>query len=147
MKKNHLYEINPLNNTAIISKRLYEQANQLGDEYRLLQKLRDQGFTLMLEQRSPRKTPKSEKEKRRISYKMMQKYIKLLDDSEDMLAAFEKVKQLAKSKPQSYDYVLNWFYHEFPHYNDFPSFDANWNVVHDPNPMPLKLENVIWRSR
>ena len=123
MKKNHLYEINPLNNTAIISKRLYEQANQLGDEYRLLQKLRDQGFTLMLEQRSPRKTPKSEKEKRRISYKMMQKYIKLLDDS--------------------YDYVLNWFYHEFPHYNDFPSFDANWNVVHDPNPMPLKLENVI----
>ena len=95
MKKGRNYEINHLDNTVVVTKRFYDEATQLGDARDLLEELKSKGYRLVVEQRAERKSPKTAKEKRRITYKMMETYISLLEDSEDTLKAFAKVKKLS----------------------------------------------------
>lgn len=139
MKKGRNYEINHLDNTVVVTKRFYDEATQLGEARDLLEELKSKGYRLVVEQRAERKSPKTAKEKRRITYKMMETYISLLEDSEDMLKGFTKVKKLSHSKRHPYEYVLKWFHKEFPRYEDYPTFDDNWNVIHDPNPVATAL--------
>ena len=99
MKKGRNYEINHLDNTVVVTKRFYDEATQLGEARDLLEELKTKGYKLVVEQRAERKSPKTAKEKRRITYKMMETYIILLEDSEDMLKASQRLKRCPTPSP------------------------------------------------
>lgn len=137
MKQNRQYEINHINNTVTVTKSFMDAASQLDkDEFKLVQRFKEMGLTIHIKQRAPRKSPKTAKEIR-ITYDMMTKYIACLEDSEEMQKLFDATRQLSKSKPNPYRYMVKWFTEEFPQYGQLPEYDDNNRVVHNPNKIRL----------
>ena len=66
--------------------------------------------------------------------KMMEDYITMLDDAEEMMKTFESIRESSKSRKDRTQYVNNWFRATFPRYDEVPEFDEDYRIVHNPNP-------------
>lgn len=136
MKRTHTYEVNHLNKTVIVTRSFLDEASQLGtNAAQLMTQFIDNGFTVTVYQRTTRKSTKDEVTGALplLTYRMMESYIAMLDDADEMLAAFKAVRETAKNRPDRSRYVNKWFRNEFPNYDAVPEFDENYRVVHNPN--------------
>lgn len=80
----------------------------------------------------------SKKKQPKLTYAKMEKYIACLRDADTYLEIFEKVKQFAKSQPNPYLTVSNWFRESFPDYGCQPDFDANGFPIVEANCVSLE---------
>ena len=64
-----------------------------------------------------------------VSYDHMEKYIKLLPDSEKLLLQFQLVKDYAKAHNYAASIVFKWFNETFPDYHKAPKIDKGGNLV------------------
>ena len=133
MKRNHTYEIDPLKQTVTVTRKFLENASQLGKEYDLLQRFEKMGLKISVYQRAKNKT-KDDTKPAMLTYKMMEDYISMLDDAEEMLQIFETMKASVKKNPKRMQRVNEWFRDEFPNYDNIPEFDDDFHIVHNPNP-------------
>lgn len=137
MKKNQNYFINHITNTVTVTKKFLNDAALIENEkeFGLMQKFKSMGFKIEVEQRKPRESAKTEKERnRQITYQMMAGYISHTENAEELLEEFEIMKQLAKeSNPRrAHSLVLEWFHENCPDYGNVPEFDENLKVVLKP---------------
>ena len=91
------------------------------------------GLRVLVENRKRHPKPKAGKLPL-LTYKMMQDYIAMLDDAEDMQKEFESVRESSKSRTDRTQYVNSWFRATFPRYDAVPEFDEDYRIVHNPNP-------------
>lgn len=142
MKYAHAYEVNHLTKTVVVTRRFYDEATQVGtDAYHLMEVFDKSGFAISIYQRAPRtrKTnkPADSSKVPLLTYRMMESYIAMLDDADEMLDVFKSVREAAKSRHDRARYVNNWFRKEFPNYDAVPEFDDNYRIVHNPNPIAV----------
>lgn len=79
--------------------------------------------------RSPRKMKKSKNIKKFVSYDKMEKYISLLDNSDELLCQYQIVKDFAACRRNSASIVFKWFNESFPDYRNDPKTDKNGKLV------------------
>lgn len=58
-----------------------------------------------------------------LTYKKMENYINLYENSEELLERFRIVKALSQIQTNPYLYVFNWFVNQFPNYKEMPEFN------------------------
>ena len=134
MKRTRVYEVNYLNKTVTVSRKFIDAATQINsDEFDLLTRFSDMGLRVLVENRKRHPKPKAGKLPL-LTYKMMQDYIAMLDDAEDMQKEFESVRESSKSRKDRTQYVNAWFRATFPRYDAVPEFDEDYRIVHNPNP-------------
>ena len=134
MKRSRNYEVNFLSKTVTVSRKFMDAATQINsDEFDLLTQFSDMGIRVLVEGRKRRSKPKDDKLPL-LTYKMMQDYIAMLDDTEDMQKEFESIRESAKSRKDRTQYVNTWFRATFPRYDEVPEFDEDYRIVHNPNP-------------
>ena len=57
-----------------------------------------------------------------LTFEKMEKYIRLYDNSDELLLAFSTVKAIGDLQPNKYEYVYKWFISQVPNYTDLPEF-------------------------
>lgn len=136
MKKNQNYFINHITNTVTVTKKFFNDAALIENEaFELMQKFKNMGLKIEVEQRKPRESKATAKElKRHITYQMMAGYISYTENAEALMEEFEIMKELAKeSNPRrAHAMVLEWFHENCPDYGKIPEFDENLKVVIKP---------------
>ena len=136
MKKNQNYFINHITNTVTVTKKFFNDAALIENEaFELMQKFKNMGLKIEVEQRKPRESKATAKElKRHITYQMMAGYISHTENAEELMEEFEIMKELAKeSNPRrAHAMVLEWFHENCPDYGKIPEFDENLKVVLKP---------------
>ena len=138
MKRSHAYEVNHLTKTVVVTRRFFDEATQVGtDAYRLMETFDQNGFNITIYQRAPRtRKPHKPADPNKVpllTYRMMETYIAMLDDADDMMDEFQSVRGAAKNRKDRARYVNNWFRKEFPNYDAIPEFDPELRIVHNPN--------------
>ena len=134
MKRSRNYEINYLNKVVTVSRKFMDAATQINsNEFDLLTQFSDMGLRVLVEGRKRRPKPKDGKLPL-LTFKMMEDYIAMLDDAEDMQKEFESIRESSKSRKGRTQYVNNWFRAIFPRYDEVPEFDEDYRIVHNPNP-------------
>ncbi len=134
MKRTRNYEVNYLDKTVTVSRKFMDAATQVNsDEFDLLTRFSDMGLRVLVQGRKRRPKPKDGKLPL-LTYKMMQDYIFMLDDAEDMQKEFDSIRESAKSRKDRAQYVNKWFRAAFPRYDEIPEFDEDYHVIHNPNP-------------
>lgn len=59
-----------------------------------------------------------------LTYPKMEKYIRLHENSGELLRMFETVKDIATTQKNPYLYTKTWFFQQFPNFYDMPVFDG-----------------------
>ncbi len=70
---------------------------------------------------------KTTRKTKRLTYKNMETYMKCFDNSKELLARFDLVKQQSAPLASPYKYVRDWFELQFPNYKDAPVFQEDDN--------------------
>ena len=134
MKRSRMYEVNYLNKTVTVTHKFMDAATQIDSgEFGLLTQFSNMGLRVLVEGR--KRHPKTKNGKLPLlTFKMMQDYIAMLDDAEDMQKEFESIRESSKSRKDRTQYVNAWFRATFPRYDEVPEFDEDYRIVHNPNP-------------
>jgi len=120
------YEINFVTNTITVTAAFRKAAGQIGSpEFSVMLQLRGMNMDIVEKTVPKRKNTQ-------ITYKMMEKYIELLDEAEQYKAEFAAVKKESKSHKGQYNYVAGWFKERFPSYGKQPERDRNFKIVNVP---------------
>ena len=113
--------INHTNKTITVSDKFFRAASDpFSNEAADIMLLREKfpGYEIITRtHRSPRKTEKSKNIKKFVSYDHMEKYIKLLPDSEKLLDQLKTVKAYADAHNYAASIVFKWFNDSFPDYH------------------------------
>ena len=124
---------NHTNKTITVTDKFMKEAvKPFTNEFNDLMKLRElcPGYEIITRShRSPRKTEKSKGIPKFVSYDHMEKYIKLLPDSEKLLAELKLVKNYAKAHNYAASIVFKWFNDKFPDYRKPPRLDENGKLI------------------
>lgn len=125
--------INHINKTIIVSDLFYkEAAKPFTNEFYDLMKLREvlpDYEVITRSHRKPRPPKEPEKVRKFVSYEKMEKYIKLLDDADELMKEFKLVKAFAKTRRNSASIVFKWFNDKFPDYRKPPRLDENGKLI------------------
>ena len=120
---------NHTNKTITVSAKFFRAAKDpTTNEFSDLMMMREicPGYEIITRtHRSPRKTEKSKNIKKFVSYDKMEKYIKLLPDSEKLLDQLKTVKAYADAHNYAASIVFNWFNETFPDHRYAPKIDDN----------------------
>lgn len=121
-----------------INKSFNERANNpMSEEYKLLKEVRNDNpsFKVVYREGKERTSPY-----KNLKYANMDKYIKVYENSDELLEMFEKVKELSKSQPNPYNFVKGWFKEQFPNYKKIPQFNKDGKLY--AFPIPPKAEEA-----
>lgn len=55
-----------------------------------------------------------------MTYSKMEKYIRLFENSDEILETFQLVKEVAKLQSNKRGFVYRWFVAQFPNYDEIP---------------------------
>lgn len=88
--------------------------------------------------RKPRTTPKTQNIPKFVSYEKIEAYLRLLPDSEKLLANFEAVRAYAACHRNSASIVFKWFNESFPDYRKAPQLDENGKLIAAVNVISLE---------
>ena len=70
--------------------------------------------------------------KKRLTYEMMEAFIRIMPDAEENFAAYTRVRKMSVAYKSPYKFVEDWFAKQFPYYGEFfveENGEAKWNVV------------------
>ena len=120
------YKIDFAANKIVVTEKFMECAGQLGSpEFMQMLELRKLDMMIEVQKTKPRTKPEFQ-----LTYKKMEKYIRMTEDAEELMAEFEHVQETAKSQNNPYAYVQKWFRNRFPNFAKVPEFtNANKVVV------------------
>ena len=125
--------VNHRNHTITVSDKFFTEASKpFTNEFNDLQLLREAlpGYEIITRShRKPRRTENTPRIPKFVSYDHMEKYIKLLPDSEKLLAELKLVKNYAKAHNYAASIVFKWFNEKFPDYHKKPKIDENGKLV------------------
>ena len=125
--------INHTKKAIIVSdKFLHEAANPFSNEAADIMLLREKfpGYEITTRShRKPRTTEKTQNIKKFVPYDKMEKYISLLDNSDELLRQYQIVKDFAACRRNSASIVFKWFNESFPDYRKDPKIDENGKLV------------------
>lgn len=134
MKRTHSYEINMLQKTVTVTRKFMENATQLNsNEFELLSRFEEMGLKIIVQNR--KKAKMLEGKLPLLTYQMMEAYIAMLDDAEEMMQEFKALKTASAKRPDRVVHVNKWFRSQFPNYDAVPEFDNEFRIVHNPNPI------------
>lgn len=114
------YKMNFATRTLTITKAFAEKAMLKNtEEANLIKNLRTLVPDLKIAYRTHvTKKPSSHKG---LSYPKMEDYIKHHENAEEIMVAFNSVKEIAKVQLSPYNYVCKWFLTQFPNYREIPT--------------------------
>lgn len=137
------YKMNFQKKTLVITKEFAARAlnSPNSEEAMIMAQCRNLCPDLKIEYRT-RKASSTPNKMKGMTYKKMEEYIMLYDNSEELLNAFHLVKKLSMIQSNKYQYVYSWFTKQFPNYNDLPSFTNGklYAAVYDPSKSDETLE-------
>ena len=112
------YKINYSTNTISMNYKFAKSAQDFGSpEYQLLKALKSD-FPMMTTIVKAGRTIDTKRLKKRLTYSHIIKHISVYANSDELLANFETAKQLSQPLASPYKYVCDWFYNQFPDYDD-----------------------------
>ena len=112
------YTINYSTNTIIMNYKFAKSAQDYGSaEYKLLMKIKADFPEMSVSVIAGRKIDTTNI-KKRLTYKNIAECISAYANADELLENFEQVKLLSKPLASPYKYVCDWFYSQFPEYND-----------------------------
>lgn len=112
------YTINYSTNTIIMNYKFAKSAQDYGSaEYQLLTKIKADFPTMKVSVIAGRKIDTTNI-KKRLTYKNIAECISAYANADELLENFEQVKLLSKPLASPYKYVCDWFYSQFPEYQD-----------------------------
>lgn len=121
------YNFDIMSNTLTASAAFLKKASQLNtSEYLIVKQLRadNPGMSIIkAEKRSNENRPVN------ITFKKMEEFIGLCDNSEERKKEFARVKALSKIQSSPYKYVKTWFLDNYANYSEQPEFDAKGFVI------------------
>lgn len=121
------YSYDALTNTLTISNSFAKKASQLNTpEYKILLQLRLDNPGMKIEKATPKA---SSNRPVSIPFVKMEDFIAQCPNSQERLAAFNKVKALSKIQSSPYAYVRTWFLDNYANYSEQPKFDADGFVI------------------
>lgn len=124
---------NHTNKTITVTDKFMKEAvKPFTNEFNDLMKLRElcPGYEIITRShRKPRRTEKTPRIPKFVSYEHMEKYIALLPDSEKLLAELKLVKNYAKAHNYAASIVFKWFNEKFPDYRYAPKIDKNGKLI------------------
>lgn len=131
------YKINYSNNTIIMNFKFAKSAQDFGSpEYNLLKALKAD-FPMMKTIVEAGRKITTTRPTKRLTYANIEQHIDAYMNSDELLEQFELVKQLSKPLASPYKYVCDWFYSQFPNYDDvsksLKSCDQIQELVDIPN--------------
>lgn len=116
------YKIDFTTNTVIMNCTFAKKANEYGsDEYNILKGIREDFPQISVVVKKGREQKKANKNKR-LTYDNMRSYISVLDNSDELLDAFEGVIALSAAQKSPYKFVSDWFKDQFPKYKEMPVY-------------------------
>ena len=117
------YKMNFATRTLTITKAFAKQAMLINtDEANYIKNLRTIVPDLKIAYKThvTKKTRKPSPHKG-LSYPKMEDYIKHHENAEEIMVAFNSVKEIAKVQLSPYNYVCKWFMTQFPDYKSLPT--------------------------
>ena len=137
------YHINFINNTMTITSAFQAAANNpTSKEYKLLARIKADYPTMNIIRKSRRATKRCNPSKG-LTYANMERYMKVYKNAAELLVQFEKVKELAAVRPNSYFYVKSWFLSQFPDYKELPDFTSPVLVAAGELPSDLSYPSSV----
>ena len=125
--------VNHRNHTITVSDKFFTEASKpFTNEFNDLQLLREAlpGYEIITRShRKPRRTEKTQNIPKFVSYEHMERYIKLLPDSEKLLLQLETAKDYAKAHNYASSIVFKWFNETFPDYHKKPKIDKDGKLI------------------
>ena len=126
MNKNTIRYIN--DTEAQVTKTFEKKAVIFGtEEYKLWKAYREDFPNARMVTKSIKKNPNKTTYKN-LTYPNMKLYISSQENSQKLLAEFEKQKKLSKIQTTPYRAVLAWFLKEFPNYDEYKDFFEKNNI-------------------
>lgn len=136
------YEIDFTTNTLYINYKFAEASTEYGTtEYKLLQNIRRDLPNIKIVKRAGRKQTTCNASKR-LTYKNMQEYIRVQENSEQLLASFMLARIESQCAPSPYAFVRDWFVKQFPNYQECKTFEREKIITFD-NAAPQENEEKV----
>ena len=124
MTKINGYRIDHATNTFFMNYKFSAAAEVYGSpEYDIVQKVKADNPNMKVSIKSGREQKKP-RENKRFKYKNMRKHIECYNNSDELIAMFEKVQKMSAPMKSPYKYVSDWFISQFPNYKEIPKFDV-----------------------
>ena len=114
------YKYDVINQKMTISKAFADKASRIGtEEYDLVKEVRAANPQIQIYPMSRRTSSRPNRYKG-MTYKRMEKYIKIFDNANEILEIFERVKYIGSTQRNCYKFVFDWFMKQFPDYGKMP---------------------------
>lgn len=110
-------------NTVIMNYKFAAAAAKYGTKENLLMRDIRRDFPGMKEVTVSGRVQTSAKSNARLTYANMEKYIRVYENANELLAVFETVKAASVAMASPYKYVCDWFKAQFPEYKQSVVFD------------------------
>ena len=121
------YKMDFTTNTLTITKDFERKAMNINSvEYQTLKQLKVDFPSLRIVKKA---SPKRKSSLARPTYDKMVKFLSCQSNSVILLKEFAEVKEYSKAQENSYLYVREWFFKNFPNYQSIPEFDENGKVI------------------
>lgn len=128
-KKNNGYKIDFTKNVVYMNYKFASASMEFGTtEYKLIQEILKDFPQMKLVTRAGR-TVKTCNANKRLTYANMERYIRVQEDAEKLMIAFEIAKEESQKQASPYAFVRNWFVNQFPDYQKCKVFDGEKTVV------------------
>lgn len=121
------YSYDAMKNTLTCSASFLKNASALNSpEYLIIKKLKEDNPNMNI---VPAAKKLSDRNAFNISFRKMEDYIKLCNNSVDRLKEFGKVKSISKIQSSPYHYVKTWFLDNYANYSEQPEFDEDGFII------------------
>lgn len=127
------YKIDFSNNCVYMNYKFATASAEYGsEEYQIVQEIKKDFPKMRFVTRSGR-NQKTCNANKRLTYSNMERYIKVQNNAEELLIAFEIAKEESKCEKSPYAYVRLWFIKQFPDYKQSKLWKESENVITIPN--------------
>ena len=110
--------------TAQVTKAFEKKACIFGtEEFKLWREYKKEFPNAQMVTKSIKKNP-DQKNRRNMTFKNMEEYIKTQPNAKELEEEFKTIKQRSKIQKSPYQYVLSWFEAKFEGFNDLDQFMA-----------------------
>lgn len=126
------YKLDVIKGTLTITKDFERKVNdRTSKEYNLLKEIQADFPNITIVKKSRKSSPRAN-ENRNLTYANMEKYIRVYDNSRELLNDFSIIKRLSVAQTNPYLFVKNWFVKQFPNYKEIPALGEEGLLIVNP---------------